>query len=209
MHIDNPFDATKICLFCKTIFVVKKHRKTSAKFCSQNCYSKFPKIGKKHSEQSKQKIKDALKKKFPNGRTHTEDFKKMMSRIHKGKKHALGFKQSKETIEKRFINLRGQKHWRWIKDRAKLKVSRVKAYDTQYKYWMFGVKNRDGWKCKIFNSDCSGRLEAHHILSWSEHPKLRYSLNNGITLCHAHHPRKRAEEKRLSPYFQSLVSVSK
>ena len=33
--------------------------------------------------------------------------------------------------------------------------------------------------------------------------------NNGITLCFAHHPRKRAEEKRLSPYFMELVSVSK
>ena len=28
---------------------------------------------------------------------------------------------------------------------------------------------------------------------------------NGITLCQAHHPRKRAEEKRLVPVLQRLV----
>jgi NUMOD3 motif-containing protein len=54
-----------------------------------------------------------------------------------------------------------------------------------------------------------GRLEAHHILNWREYPELRYDINNGITLCHAHHPRKRAEEKRMVSYFTELLSVSK
>jgi len=36
-----------------------------------------------------------------------------------------------------------------------------------------------------------------------------FTIKNGITLCHAHHPRKRAEEKRLEPLFKELVSVSK
>lgn len=36
--------------------------------------------------------------------------------------------------------------------------------------------------------------------------KLRYDINNGITLCHAHHPRKRADEAKLSPYFKELVA---
>ena len=84
-----------------------------------------------------------------------------------------------------------------------------KHLDCQYREWMLAVKNRDNWKCKINNNDCSGRLESHHILNWKDYPELRYEINNGITLCHAHHPRKRAEEKRLSPYFKELVSVSK
>ena len=69
--------------------------------------------------------------------------------------------------------------------------------------------NRDNWKCKINNSDCKGRLEVHHILGFTKFPELRYDINNGITLCHFHHPRVREEEKRLSPYFMELVSVSK
>ena len=68
---------------------------------------------------------------------------------------------------------------------------------------------RDGWKCKIQNQDCKGQLQAHHILPWRDYIELRHVVNNGIALCQAHHPRKRAEEKRLSPYFMELVSVSK
>ncbi len=48
----------------------------------------------------------------------------------------------------------------------------------------------------------------HHILGFTAYPELRYEINNGITLCQAHHPLKRAEEKRLAPVFQELVSVS-
>ncbi len=44
---------------------------------------------------------------------------------------------------------------------------------------------------------------------WREYPELRYNINNGITLCHAHHPRKREEEAKLSPFFQQLVAEMK
>lgn len=81
--------------------------------------------------------------------------------------------------------------------------------DSAYMEWRTQVKNRDGWKCRIANENCHGKLEAHHILPWGDFPELRYQSNNGITLCHAHHPRRRAEEKRLALYFQELVSVSR
>lgn len=71
------------------------------------------------------------------------------------------------------------------------------------------VKIRDGLKCRINNRDCMGRIESHHILGWTEHPELRYEINNGITLCHAHHPRKREEEAKLSSFFQRLVAEMK
>ena len=79
---------------------------------------------------------------------------------------------------------------------------------SRYMGWMKAVKNRDNWKCQIANIDCKGHMEAHHILNWRNHPKLRYEVNNGITLCHFHHPRKVEDEKRLIPTFQELVSVS-
>lgn len=104
-------------------------------------------------------------------------------------------------------------HPRWIKDRAQLKERSPRGWDGKLSYeyinWMKQVKNRDYWKCRIANDDCSGRVEAHHILNWVQYPELRFEIKNGITLCHAHHPRKRAEEKRLVPFFMELVSVSK
>lgn len=103
----------------------------------------------------------------------------------------------------------GKNHYRWIIDRNQLKDDSKERGGQFHREWTKQVKNRDNWSCRIADVNCDGRLEAHHILGWTSHPELRYSINNGITLCHAHHPRKRAEEKRLSPYFMELVSVLK
>ena len=134
----------------------------------------------------------------------------------------LGKKQSQETIEKRRAKLKGQKrsdefkkqarerirgekHPRWISDRTV--VVRQERNDPAYQQWRKQVWLRDGFKCKIANQDCAGRIEAHHILVWRDYPELRYNINNGITLCHAHHPRKMALEKKLAPIFQELIKV--
>jgi len=108
-------------------------------------------------------------------------------------------------------NNKGENNPYYKKDRTLLKRFNDDSKDRRssaYVTWRNEVYKRDNWKCKINNKDCNGRLEAHHILEYAEHPELRYEINNGITLCQAHHPRKRAEEKRLSPYFMELVSVS-
>lgn len=102
----------------------------------------------------------------------------------------------------------GINHWNWRIDRTSLRTNDKKHLDAKYLLWAKAVKNRDGWKCQSSNSTCSGRLEAHHIFRWADYRDLRYELNNGITLCHAHHPRRRAEEKRLVPVFQELVTAS-
>ncbi len=124
------------------------------------------------------------------GKHHSEETKKKISQSEKGK----------EVFSK------GEKHYKWIKDRSQLK----KADDrrtTAYFEWRNNVFKRDNYKCKINNSDCKGRLEAHHIFRWIDYPELRYEISNGITLCHFHHPRKPKEEKILSPYFQNLIST--
>lgn len=99
----------------------------------------------------------------------------------------------------------GSKHPCWVNGNYKKQDARN---DSAYNNWRKQVWLRDKFTCKISNPDCCGKIEAHHILGWRDFPKLRYQLNNGITLCHAHHPRRRAEEKRLIPVFQELVSVS-
>lgn len=104
---------------------------------------------------------------------------------------------------------KGEKHFRWIADRTQLKrfSKQGERRTSAYFYWRKQVWERDNYKCKIANNDCDGRIEAHHILSWRDHAELRYQINNGITLCHFHHPRKRVDEERLSPYFQGLVTA--
>ena len=102
----------------------------------------------------------------------------------------------------------GEKSPRWIKDRTLIKNDKERGGQL-HKYWSKEVKRRDNWKCKLADENCSGKVISHHILSWKDYPELRYIINNGITLCHTHHPRRRVEEKRLIETFQKLVSVSK
>lgn len=136
------------------------------------------------------------------GKRFSEESRLKMSRSH------LGQTPSLDTRKKLSICRSGDKHWNWREDRSTLQVSDHKHLDSKYKIWMLAVKKRDGWKCQAADNTCSGRLEAHHIYSWRGNPKLRYSPNNGITLCHAHHPRGEAEEKRHVAFFLSLIHVS-
>jgi hypothetical protein len=151
--------------------------------------------GKPMLEITRKKI--SLKKKgltsAMKGKKHSDEAKKKMSIAHKGKP---------APWHKRY----GADNPHYFKDRSLLKKSDNRKYDVAYQEWRKQVKDRDGWKCKIDNNDCCGILEAHHILTWREHPELRYEVNNGITLCKFHHPRKHTEETKLSPYFQELVN---
>jgi len=102
------------------------------------------------------------------------------------------------------INVR-ENNPNWIADRSLLK-KKEERNDSAYRDWRYNIWQRDGFKCKIADGNCKGKIEAHHILAWKDYPELRYKINNGITLCHAHHPRKRADETKLSPYFKQLVA---
>lgn len=141
------------------------------------------------------------KKGFQKGMTPWNKGKKRPEMI--GNKFRLGKVGPKKGQKRPEVS--GNKHWRWINDRSKL-VKKQQRNDSAYFAWRREVWQRDNWKCKIANSDCCGKIEAHHILGWKSHPELRYKINNGITLCHAHHPRKKVDEAKLSPYFQELVA---
>jgi len=114
-----------------------------------------------------------------------------------------GYKHSELSKTK----LRGENHPHYIKDRSLLKKSDRRQDDVAIIYWRKSIYGKDKYKCQIFNKDCKGRIEAHHILPWSEYPELRYEIKNGITLCQYHHPKKRDEVQRLIPFFQSMVEV--
>jgi len=163
--------------------------------------------GWKHSEEAKQKISEANK-----GKIMSEETRKKMSESKKGDKNPAKILETRQKISKAHKGLMvGKKNWRWVKDRTKLQKYGDDNKDRRssaYRNWRMQIWLRDNFKCKIANQDCNGKIEAHHILGYTEYAELRYEINNGITLCHAHHPRERAKEKRLVPIFQGLVSVS-
>jgi hypothetical protein len=161
--------------------------------------------GKKWSIASRLKLSLSKKGKPSSmkGKHFSKEFCEKMRVCHLGLKHSPG------TIKKMSLVKLKEGSYQYKKDRTKLKKSDKKHLDCEYRDFMFGVKNRDNWKCKINNKECKGRLEAHHILNWIDYPDLRYDINNGITLCQFHHPRGRIKEKLMISEFQNLLLVSK
>jgi hypothetical protein len=149
-----------------------------------NVQNSLFKKGHRQSVESRKKMSDASKNRVP--------WNKGLKGWRVGEKHNWMPK--------------GKDHWAYKEDRSK--IVRRNRSDPQANQWRKHIFERDHYKCRIADNNCNGQLEAHHILAWRDYPELRYQINNGITLCHAHHPRKRAEEKRLIPTFQELVTVS-
>lgn len=190
-------------------------------YCSRNCYNN----GKSQKELVECEVCTKLHNRHQSSIKRTKHFycSRTCWKISIiGNKKCLGYKHNSEALEnmrlaaierakglagRYCLGKRGVETPNWKGGLSTRKRINERS-DSAYNEWRKQVWQRDNYKCRIGNNDCNGRLEAHHILGWKDHPELRYEVNNGITLCHAHHPRKRAEEKRLSPYFQELVSVS-
>ncbi len=162
---------------------------------------KLEKPRKRWSDEALQRKSEYMKRSWANSNStlNAEETRLKMSEAQKG----LPIEVRKRIDGSR---PRGSSCYNWIEDRDA--VSRNRRGDAGYMEWARAVKNRDGWKCRIANHQCSEKVVAHHILSWKDFPELRYKTNNGITLCHVHHPKKRAEEKRLVQFFMGLTSVS-
>lgn len=152
--------------------------------------------GKKHTDEWKAEARERMK-------GNTRGFKKGQPVWNKGTKGVMtAWNKGKKWTENS-----GENHWHWIEDRTNVKLDKERG-GPLHKQWSRAVKSRDGWQCKISTLDCSGRIESHHILSWKDHPELRYEINNGITLCHFHHPRKKEDEEALAPSFFQLIDLN-
>lgn len=57
-----------------------------------------------------------------------------------------------------------------------------KRNSPEYNEWRNSVFQRDNYTCKMCGTK-GGKLNAHHIELWSKNDDLRFSVDNGITLC--------------------------
>lgn len=180
------------------------------------------KLGYINSSETRLKISLTSKGRPSNrkGQKHTEEARRKMSVSLKGRVSPnKGKKYSSEFIAKMSLNRMGKPTWNkglkcpqmsgekngmWIADRTKLKKKQERN-DSAYHEWRKNVWVRDNHQCRIKDSNCKGRIVAHHILGWSKYPELRYDVNNGITLCRYHHPKRRIDETMLEPVFKNLV----
>ena len=150
-----------ICEVCKNEFSNKSYYQIR-RFCSPKCYHKS--FG-------------FLQMIMENGRKH------------KGMKHWWGEKiaQAKRGIAR--LDMRGEKNWNW---KGGMDYGRRNEMQTlEYKQWRRKVFERDNYICRICGSKNGfGKtiyLIAHHIETWKNAPKLRYIIDNGMTICRKDH----------------------
>ena len=64
------------------------------------------------------------------------------------------------------------------------KTSRIRRIrnSVEYKKWRVAVFQRDDYTCQ-FCDKRGGDIEAHHKIRFVDEPKLRFVVDNGITLC--------------------------
>jgi hypothetical protein len=74
-----------------------------------------------------------------------------------------------------------------------------------YDAWRSAVYKRDGHKCQWPGCKKKKGLNAHHIRRWADNPSLRYFVDNGITLCYAHHKLVTGHELAYLPIFCEIV----
>lgn len=77
--------------------------------------------------------------------------------------------------------------------------------DKEYKIFRNKVRNRDK-KCRWPGCCARKRLQVHHIFPWSKHPALRYDINNGITLCKAHHQITKGKEYHFASMLLGILN---
>ena len=112
------------------------------------------------------------------------------------------------------INQRDNSDWnkkKYIKNKGFNKVRKytnkfptARDYNNPaYKEARLKCYKRDGFKCKKCGS--KDKIQAHHILSWSTYPHLRFNWENLITLCEKCHKEIKGKEDYYINYFHTLL----
>lgn len=77
-----------------------------------------------------------------------------------------------------------ENHPRWLG--GKSRENQIGRGSQEYYNWRLSVWKRDFFTCK--KCDKKGKdLNAHHINNWADFTELRFSIDNGVTLCKTCH----------------------
>lgn len=157
--------------------------------------------GKHHSAETKEKISNSRKGKISwwLGRHHSENTKKKISikgRKNKyinctlcGKKFYVS--PSVENNGRKYCSRKcyfltrcGSGNHNW--NNGSSRYYKTGYYSSEYKNWRRSIFIRDEFTCQKCNKKHT-YITAHHIKSFAKYPRLRFNINNGVTLCEECH----------------------
>jgi len=140
-------------------------------------------LGRKQSKQTNEKIRKWMLENKPfEGKHHTEESKQKQRDKMVGRKLSPEHRAKVLKALKPYFGSRGKgflnQTWRGGISSINARLRRSKEYMN----WANAVKERDGYKCawcgKVNKSN-----HADHIAPFSLFPELRFSVDNGRTLC--------------------------
>ena len=163
--------------------------------------SKFQKghkinLGKKHSKETKQKIRLATFIQFKKGMPLETKRKMKIAKLgsHRSKETKIKISNSLKGIKKKpmsektkekLSNLnKGEKSHLW---KGGITEKNLKIRNSiEMRLWREDVFERDNWTCQKTKIK-GGKLCSHHIQNFAEFPELRFEVDNGITLSEKSH----------------------
>lgn len=187
----------KKCEFCAREFKYPKFR-PKTRFCSFKCFVKSGILSE--DKQRAEKIREAML-----GRVLTREWRKKISKSRIGKKYPRlseakrGIKFTEEHCKKlskihkklykegkiKLPHLQGNENPNWHGGISnKFHILRT---SIEFKKWRRKIFERDSYTCQKCGDKRGGNLHPHHIKLFSEYPKLRFKIINGLTLCRKCH----------------------
>ncbi len=161
--------------------------------------------GKKHTEEAKEKIKLAHFGKKPNNALEIwkekggQPWNKGLKGIHLSPK--TEFKKNDKRITKE-----NNSNWRGgISD-----INSIIRRSKEYAEWRNSIYARDNYICQHCGKKCqANNIIAHHLYYFSKVPELRFSLENGITLCRSCHFKLHQKNKSIDGIFYQTIMKPK
>jgi len=162
-------------------------------------------LGKKRgalTDEWKRKISESEK-----GRKLSLETRKKMSESSMGKKGTYGHLGKKHSLESRKkMGARKENHPNWKGGVTSIN-ERIRA-SGEYKQWRKNVFERDNYTCTIcgIHSGMGKRIvmNADHIKPFALFPDLRFSIDNGQTLCEECHRKTDTFAHKIYAYKQKL-----
>jgi len=143
------------------------------------------KVGKSIKKMMTPAMRMRISKKLK-GRKLSKETKKKISDYLTGRpspikgKHTWSLESRKKFSESR----RGANSPSW--KGGKKHIHKVIRAGIEFRLWREAIFARDNWTCQKCQS-IGKFLHPHHILNFAEYPKLRFAIDNGITLCNKCH----------------------
>lgn len=166
----------------KNSFIVKfgvEHHLKLPEFREKQSNTVKEKYGVSHISQSntiKEKVKNTQFEKYGDYYRNTEECIEKLKSSNLLKFGVEYYFQSQEFKEK--FSGENSPNWQGGITPINLKI----RLSPEYKEWKISVFKRDKYICQCCKNK-SKKIQAHHILSFSQYPELRLDINNGITLC--------------------------